>query len=59
MKLLSLEEAAVYFNVHTRTIIRWLKKGSLKGYKLGKGKTALIRISEAEVERFLNKHIIK
>lgn len=58
MKLLTLEQAAEYFNVHTRTVIRWLKNGSLKGYKLGKGKTSLIRISQAEVERFLNKNKI-
>ena len=50
------DEVAKYFRVHARTVERWLRAGSLKGYKLGEGKTALWRISTKEVEAFLAKH---
>lgn len=55
MKFLTREEVAKYLRVHPRTIERWLKSGSLKGYKLGKGKTSLLRISETELKKFLEK----
>ena len=50
------EEVAKYFRVHVRTIDRWIRSGILKGYKLGKGKTALWRISEDAIDKFLKKH---
>lgn len=56
MKFLTREEVAKYFRVHARTVERWLKNGSLRGYKLGKGKTALWRVSEDDVKKFLAKH---
>jgi excisionase family DNA binding protein len=56
MKFLTREETATYFRVHVRTVERWLKTGDLRGYKLGNGKTALWRIPEDEVEKFLAKH---
>lgn len=56
MKFLTRDEVAKYLRVHPRTIERWLKSGSLVGYKLGKGKTSLWRISEAEINKFLEKH---
>ena len=56
MKFLTREEVATYLRVHARTVERWLMNGSLKGYKLGKGKTSLWRISESEVNKFLEKH---
>ncbi len=56
MKFMTREEVAKYLRVHPRTIERWLKTGSLKGYKLGKGNTALWRIPETEVVAFLEKH---
>jgi len=56
MKFLTREEVATYLRVHARTVERWLMNGSLKGYKLGKGKTALWRIPESEVSKFLEKH---
>lgn len=59
MEFLTLEQTAKYFGVHTRTVLRWLKNGSLKGYKLGDGKTSLLRIPKAEIKRFLDKHKIK
>ena len=55
MKFLTREEVAKYLRVHPRTIDRWLKSGSLKGYKLGKGKTSLLRVSEDELKKFLEK----
>lgn len=55
MKFLTREEVAKYLRVHPRTVDRWLKNGSLKGYKLGKGKTSLLRIAEPELKKFLEK----
>lgn len=59
MEYYTLEEVAKELRVNPRTIMRWLKNGSLKGYKLGAGKTSLLRISKAEVNKFLEKHKIK
>jgi excisionase family DNA binding protein len=56
MTFLTREEVATYLRVHPRTVERWLKSGSLKGYKLGKEKTSLWRIPENEVNKFLEKH---
>lgn len=55
MEFLTRKETAEYFRVHERTVDRWIENGSLKGYKLGKGKTALLRISKSEIEKFLKK----
>ena len=54
----TLEQTAEYFNVNPRTIMRWLKQGDLKGYKLGSGRTALLRIPKSEIKTFLDKHKI-
>lgn len=59
MEFYTIEEVAKELRVNPRTIMRWLKNGSLKGYKLGDGKTSLLRIPKAEVKRFLEKHKIK
>ena len=56
MKFLTNDEVAKILRVHSRTVDRWLKRGMLKGYKLGSGKTALWRISQTEVQNFLKKH---
>ena len=56
MKFMTRDEVAKYLRVHPRTINRWLKSGSLTGYKLGDGKTSLWRISETEIEKFLAKY---
>ena len=56
MEFMTRAEVAKYLRVHPRTVDRWLQKGMLKGYKLGKGKTALLRIPKSEVKRFLDKH---
>lgn len=53
MEFLTKEEVAKIFRVNPRTVARWLKEGSLKGYKLGKGRTALLRIPKSEVDRFI------
>lgn len=59
MKYFTLEEVAKEFRVHKRTVMRWLKIGSLKGYKLGDSHTSILRIPETEIKRFLDKHKIK
>jgi excisionase family DNA binding protein len=55
-KFLTREEVATHLRVHIRTVERWLKNGSLKGYKLGKGKTSIWRIPNAELDKFLANH---
>ena len=55
MEFMTKEEVAKYFRVHPRTVERWLKDGSLKGYKLGESKTSLWRIPKLEVKKFLDK----
>jgi len=55
MEFLTKEEIAKELRVHQRTVERWLQKGSLKGYKLGKGKTSLWRISKSAFKKFLEK----
>ena len=59
MEFKTRKEVAKLFRVDPRTVERWLKSGKLKGYKLGKGKTAPWRIDMAEVKKFLDKHKIK
>lgn len=59
MEFYTLKEVAQYLRVHTRTILRWLEKGELQGYKLGIGKTSLWRISKTEVEQFLKRTVEK
>jgi excisionase family DNA binding protein len=56
MEFLTKNEIAKYLRVHPRTIERWLSNGTLKGYKLGKGQTALWRIPKGELKKFLEKH---
>ncbi len=56
MEFYTRKEAAEYFRVHPRTVERWLKNGSLKGHKIGNGKTALWRISKEGVSNFLKNH---
>ena len=36
-KVLTVSELAVYLHVHRATIYRLLKKGELRGFKIGKG----------------------
>ncbi len=50
------EEVAKYLRVNSRTVERWLHSGYLEGYKLGDGRTALWRISDTEVKRFLKNY---
>ena len=53
---LTRNEVASILRVHPRTVERWLKSDSLRGYKLGEGRTSLWRISEVELMEFLGKH---
>ncbi len=59
MEFYTLEEVAKELRVNPRTIMRWLKSGQLKGYKLGNSKTSLLRIPKTEITKFLEKHKIK
>ena len=56
MEFMTRAEVAKYLRVHPRTVDRWLQKGMLKGYKLGKGKTALWRVPKGELKKFLEKN---
>ena len=56
MEFFTKEEVAKELRVHPRTVERWLKKRLLRGYKLGKGNTALWRIPKEELKKFLEKH---
>ncbi len=59
MEFFTIEQIAKLFSVNPRTVMRWLERGTLKGYKLGKGKTAPVRVLKGEVKKFLEKHKIK
>jgi excisionase family DNA binding protein len=59
MEFMTRSEVAKYFRVSERTVDRWIESGLLKSYKLGKGKTALLRIPKLEVKNFLEKSKIK
>jgi excisionase family DNA binding protein len=59
MEFYTQEEVAIMLRVHVKTVGRWLKQGDLKGYKLGKGKTASIRIDKEEVDKFIKNSLIK
>jgi len=48
-------QIAKLLDLKTVTIRRWIQKGQLKAYKLGKG----IRISKKDFENFLNERRIK
>lgn len=56
IKFFTREEVGTYLRVNPRTVDRWLKKGLLKGFKLGDGPTSKWRIPEGEVTKFLEKH---
>ena len=55
MEFLTRKEVAKYFRVHERTVERWIRSGILKSYKLGTGKTALLRIPKSEINKFLER----
>lgn len=55
MEFLTRKEVAKYLRVHERTVDRWIEGGLLKAYKLGEGRTALLRIPKSEIKKFLDK----
>jgi len=59
MEFLTKEEVAKFFRVHPRTVMRWLKQGIINGYKLGNGRTAVIRIPKSELKKFMAKYKYK
>ena len=50
-KLLSVQEAADYLRVSTRSIFRYIQSGRLRAFKIGEW-----RIKQSDLEKFLNKH---
>ena len=50
-KLLTMQEAADYLRVSTRSIFRYIKDSRLKASKIG-----WWRIKQSDLEKFLNKH---
>jgi excisionase family DNA binding protein len=59
MEFYTRKEVAKLLRVHERTVDRWIQSGSMKGYKLGTGKTSVWRILKSEVESFLKKNLSK
>lgn len=55
MKYFTKSQVADRLRVNARTVGRWLQKGTLRGCKLGKGRTALWRVPEQELDKFINK----
>jgi len=55
MEFLTRNEVSKYFRVHLRTVDRWIDNGILKGYKLGTGRTSVLRIPKSEIKKFLEK----
>jgi len=50
-KLLSVQEAADYLRVSTRSIFRYIKDRRLRASNIGRW-----RIKQSDLEKFLNKH---
>lgn len=50
-KLLTPEDAAALLQVSSATVRKWLRKGVIKGTKVGEGR--LWRISEATINEFV------
>jgi excisionase family DNA binding protein len=58
MEFKTRKEVAELFRVDPRTVERWLKSGRIKGYKLGKARTAPWRVDVSEIKKFLKKYEI-
>ena len=56
MEFLTRKEVAKYFRVSERTIDRWVADGRIKAYKLGDGRTSVLRIPKGEIKKFLDKN---
>ena len=48
-RLLTMQQVAEHFQVNERTVTRWLRKGHLRGFKIGKE----WRVSAADLGNFL------
>jgi excisionase family DNA binding protein len=49
--LWTVAQVAEYLQLNPETIRRWIRAGKLEAVKLGTGRTAALRIHQAEVER--------
>lgn len=50
-RMLTVKETADRLSVHPNTVFAWLKRGELKGYRLGGW-----RIRESDLEQFIQAH---
>ena len=51
-RLLTVKEVAAQLRVHENTVLSWLKRGQLRGSRLGGTKSGW-RIRASEIDRFL------
>lgn len=51
--LLRAEEAAVLLDVHPATVYRWLKGGSLRGFRVGR----VVRIRRCDLAEFIRQNL--
>jgi excisionase family DNA binding protein len=56
MEFLTKKDVAKILKVHPKTVERWLKHGEMKYFKLGTGRTSLVRIAKEEVDKFIQKY---
>lgn len=51
---LTKQEAADFLQVHPKTLMRWVKVGGLKAYRIGR----LVRFNKADLEAYLERQTI-
>lgn len=56
MELLTPEEVAAILKVHRRTVISWLQKKQIPGFKLGKNAAAEWRTDRRDLDQYLLDH---
>lgn len=52
-KLLTVQDIADRLQVHTETVLRWLREGQLEGFRLGSNRAGW-RVSEDQLDAFLD-----
>jgi excisionase family DNA binding protein len=56
--LLTKSEAAKLLNVHERTLDLWLQSRKIPYLKFGSARRAMVRFRRADLETFLNSHLV-
>ena len=51
-RMLGVRDITERLGVHENTVLRWLQRGELRGYRLG-GRRAGWRVKESDLERFI------